>query len=73
MAKMKLDFDSMETDWLGDKVPFHTHKHYRDISYPGFPQGWLAGQPSGRPWMDHYRGYYLCYRYNTKVLTRRVK
>jgi hypothetical protein len=32
MAKMKLDFASMETDWLGNKVPFHPWKYFRDNS-----------------------------------------
>jgi hypothetical protein len=32
MARMKLNFDSMETGWLGDKVCFHPRKYFRDNS-----------------------------------------
>jgi hypothetical protein len=30
MTKMKLDFTNMETEWLGNKVPFHPRKYFRD-------------------------------------------
>jgi hypothetical protein len=29
-TKVKLHFDAMETDWLGDKVPFHPQKYFCD-------------------------------------------
>lgn len=32
MAKMKLNFNSMKTNWLGNTVHLHPREHFRDNS-----------------------------------------